>query len=449
MAEVALSFGTLSLLLLVGKILRTQLRVLQSLYLPASVIGGVLGLCILGPFGAHVPSGFTLGWSSLPGVLINIVFAVLFLGAKLPSVRTAWNIAGPQLAYGQIVALGQYVVGIALVLLLLGPIFGVPALFGVIVPVGFEGGHGTAAGLAESFRSLNWPEGRDLGLASATVGMISAIIVGIGLLNWAARRGHVTNVRSLDDVSHEERGGILPVGRRPIFGYATTDPASIDTLAFHVALVGLAILIGAVLKQGLVLGAGAFGPAGAGVFRSFPLFPLCMIGGLFLQSGLQRLGRADVVDSGHMHRIGGFALDFLVVAAISTIRLETIGRDLAPFLLLCLGGILWNVFCVVWLARRLLPTHWFERAIAEMGQSMGVTATGLLLLRAADPEGKTDAPTAFGYKQMLHEPFMGGGLFTSTAVLMVATQGGWFVLLLSAGLMAAWLVVWAILWRKR
>jgi Na+/glutamate symporter len=30
----------------------------------------------------------------------------------------------------------------------------------------------------------------------------------------------------------------------------------------------------------------------------------------------------------------------------------------------------------------------FERAIAEMGQSMGVTATGLLLLRAADPEQK-------------------------------------------------------------
>ena len=39
-------------------------------------------------------------------------------------------------------------------------------------------------------------------------------------------------------------------------------------------------------------------------------------------------------------------------------------------------------------ARRLLPDDWFERAIAEMGQSMGVTATGLLLLRVVDPEGR-------------------------------------------------------------
>ena len=49
--------------------------------------------------------------------------------------------------------------------------------------------------------------------------------------------------------------------------------------------------------------------------------------------------------------------------------------------------------------------HWrrdeFERSIAEMGQSMGVTATGLLLLRVVDPEGDTDATSAFGYKQLM------------------------------------------------
>jgi len=73
---------------------------------------------------------------------------------------------------------------------------------------------------------------------------------------------------------------------------------------------------------------------------------------------------------------------------------------------------------------------------------MGVTATGLLLLRVADPENKSPALSAFGYKQLLHEPFMGGGLWTSAAVLLVWKRGGWFVWIVSLIAIAAWLVVW-------
>jgi hypothetical protein len=34
----------------------------------------------------------------------------------------------------------------------------------------------------------------------------------------------------------------------------------------------------------------------------------------------------------------------------------------------------------------------------------------LLLLQAVDPENETRAPLVFWYKQLLHEPIMGGGL---------------------------------------
>ena len=101
----------------------------------------------------------------------------------------------------------------------------------------------------------------------------------------------------------------------------------------------------------------------------------------------------------------------------------------------------------MWLAKRMLPNAWFERAMAEMGQSMGVTATGLLLLRVVDPEQETDAPAAFGYKQLLHEPFMGGGLWTSAAVLLVWQKGGLFVFLVSVSAIILWLTVWWIFLR--
>ena len=97
-------------------------------------------------------------------------------------------------------------------------------------------------------------------------------------------------------------------------------------------------------------------------------------------------------------------------------------------------SLLFSAGVCVLLGSWLLKTPWkaFERAIADFGQSLGVTATGLLLLRTVDPENKTEATAAFGYKQLLHEPFMGGGIVTALALTLVFTIGwvpgrsGWF-----------------------
>ena len=77
-------------------------------------------------------------------------------------------------------------------------------------------------------------------------------------------------------------------------------------------------------------------------------------------------------------------------------------------------------------------------ALAEMGQSMGVTATGLLLLRVVDPNCKTKAASAFASKQLLHEPFMGGGLWTGMAIPMLVIYGGWHVLIITSIAIAIW-----------
>ena len=138
-----------------------------------------------------------------------------------------------------------------------------------------------------------------------------------------------------------------------------------------------------------------------------------------------------------------------MVSAIATIRLEVVKDGWQPLLILIGAGIVWNVFCVLVLARRLLPDAWFERSIAEMGQSMGVTATGLLLLRVVDPNYETPAAEAFASKQLLHEPFMGGGLWTSMAVPLLVIWGGIHgglpVLGIACGAVAVWLVVLAVM----
>ena len=442
-----ISFCGLCLLLVVGKFLRVKIKLLQKLYLPSSVIAGVLGLILLTTCKEYIPSEWVAGWSKLPGFLINIVFAGLFLGVQIPGIKKIWGIAGPQLCYGQIVAWGQYLVGIGLVLVVLGPLLGVPDQFGVIIPVGFEGGHGTAGGLAQVFTDLGWSEGSDLGLASATVGMVCGIVIGMWLINWAVRKGYVSNIRSFNEQSADERSGIYPAEKQPAAGRQTVASDSIDSLALHIAVIGIAILIGYSIKIGF-RELNYYMPTSIQelqVLNSFPLFPLCMISGLFLQLILNRIKVGHIVNHGQMSRIAGTALDFLVVAAIASIRIEVISSYWIPFVSLVLMGIVWNVFCVLWLAQRLLPQgSWFEQSIAEMGQSMGVTATGLLLLRTVDPDDKTIAPAAFGYKQLLHEPFMGGGLWTSLAIPLVITTGGSTVLIISITAIIFWLVFWKL-----
>ncbi len=458
-----LSFSCLCVLLGLGYWVRRKVKLLQRLFLPASVVAGLIGLVLFQTL--EIPAAVSKGWNQLPGQLINIVFACLFLGTALPPVSKVWKSAGRQLAYGQIVAWGQYAVGCLFVLLLLGPLFGLPDIFAGIMPVGFEGGHGTAGGMGPVFDQLGYPEMKDYALACATGGIMGAIIVGMGLVNWAVRKGYVEKRRSNSEQGRANREeasdedvastidqafaeGIIPKGHRPSAGKLTVSSDVIGTLSLHLAFIGAAILLGWLMKEGLLLLAAKLPSSGADIFRSFPLFPLCMLGGVIVQMLADRFDQHNHMDADTMLRIQNCALDFLVVAAIATIRLDIVAQHWLPLVILIAAGILWNVFCLTIVARRAFPDAWFERGIAEMGQSMGVTATGLLLLRVVDPNYETEAAEAFAAKQLLHEPLMGGGLWTGTAIPLLALWGGWPILGIALTVMAIWTLVLLVMNRK-
>lgn len=433
-----LSFGCLCLLLGLGYWLRRRIVILQKLYLPASVIAGLLGLLVFQTL--DVPEAVSYGWNKLPGQLINIVFACLFLGTALPPVSRVWKSSSRQLAYGQIVAWGQYAVGCFFVLLVFKPFFELPDIFAGIMPVGFEGGHGTAGGMAPTFDDLGFPEMKDYALAAATGGIMGAIIVGMGLVNWAVRKGYVEK-KSNPGTHADDYSGLIPMEHRPEAGKMSVSSDVIGSLTLHLVFVGAAILLGWLMKEGMILATQKLPETGREIFESFPLFPLCMLGGVIVQLLADKFDPHEHMDEGLMLRIQNCALDFLVVAAIATIRIDVVAQQWVPIVLLILAGILWNVLMLTVFARRAFKDAWFERGIAEMGQSMGVTATGLLLLRVVDPNYETEAAEAFASKQLLHEPFMGGGLWTGAAIPLLALWGGWPIFGIAAGAIAVWIIV--------
>ena len=428
-------FTSLCLLLTVGKVLRVQVPLLQRLYLPSSVIGGVVGLILFSSCGSLFPAELKETMSKCPGFLINVIFATIFLGAAVPKVADVVRFALPQLTLGQIIAWGQYVVGLGLAGFFLTRVFDVPAAFGNLLEIGFEGGHGTVGGMTDSFLAFGWEDGIALGFTVATVGMIVGIVFGMALIQYAHARGIVKQVRAFKDRSLTERRGVHRRDHRPSAGVQTVLCDSIDSLAWHLAVVGLAVLIGYGIHRCIPM-------------SGFPLFPLCMVGGVIL-SLFAKVARIDLlVDRVQMERISGAALDFLVVSAVATIRLDVVAAHWQPLVILCVAGAVWSVACVLFVAPRIFRTAWFERAIAEFGQATGVTATGLMLLRTVDPENRTPAAMSFGYKQLLHEPFMGGGLWTALAFTLVYRIGWLNVFLISLAMLVFWSIVAAVLARR-
>ena len=408
--------------------MRAKVKLFQKIFLPASIIGGFLGLTF-GPFILDlIPSAVMGTWQQMPGILINLVFATLFLGVLIPGVRTLWSQGGSQLCYGMIVGSGQYFVALLVTVLLLTPLFNVPHAFGTILEIGFAGGHGTAAGMEEVFNQIGFPAGSALAYMSATVGIIVAVVGGIIYINIAIRKGYCKGIDASKGIPEYKKSGLIrdDADRHPI-STATVATESIEPLAFHFAIVAVAVLIG----WGMLYFVRQIHP----VLQGFPLFPLAMIGGMIVQIISKPLKVDKYYDKKTFDRILGISLDFLVVAAISSLKLDLFLANLWPFLILMVIGIAWIYFCLVYVAPRMLPINWFERGITEYGMQTGVTAIGLLLLRLVDPEYKTDTAQAFGFKQMLYEPFFGGGFITATAPFIVIGMGIWYSILFAALIM--------------
>ena len=440
------AFVSLFLLLFLGKMTRMYTP-LQRLYLPSSVIAGVYGLVVVqilsnisADTNAFLRRHIIPGWSNQPGFLITVAFAAMYLGVEIPPVRKVLKTSGAALSYGVVAAMVQWIVALVIAGAICTPLFGSNPMIGLIVPLGFAGGAGTAVGLGPAMKQSGFPEGGDLALASSCVGLLVSVILGMALVNYAARRGWAKESRMKTATNKISLQGINAVDKRPVAGFQTVSADSIDVLAWHLTILSLAMGIGWTFQTLIVLCSGP----------NLPLFVLSMIGGIIIQRFLQVFNtKTKLVDATLMSRISGTAIDVLVVTAMSTLEIGAVAENIWPFLILMVTGVLAQLFCVFYVSPWMSPSHFFEHGIAVFGQQTRVVAVALILLRAVDPEGKTPVPQQFSYKQLIHSLLFGGGLFTSLAVPVIAAIGVWWFSLLCSCLLGALLAVNGLYCRKK
>ncbi len=439
-----------SLLILLGTVLRYLLPPLQKMHMPAAVIGGIVGV-VIGPqvFGYEIAGFFGLQdewkamykiWKELPAYLISVVFAALMMGKKLPSFKKVMDKSSQHLVVGYSIAWGHYIVGILITLFCLIPFLDANPLSSALIAIGFQGGYGTAAGLGGTYAKLGFPEGYDLALGMATAGKVSAILVGLVLINIAvgfSKMNSPTRTKKehlREDIKEHE-------GKKAVRKQRLEMHFSADTLILHTALLCFAIAIGWGLRELFFFIESFFMAREDGVMQYIPLFPMALIGGVILQGCIQLINKSHMVNHHHIHSISHSFLDLLIVVAIATLSMKTISENWLLLVILIGSGVGWNLLAFFVIAPRLYTSAPWIRGLGDFAHSTGAATTALLLMKIIDPNDETGARTGFTMKQPFYEPIVGGGLITALALPMIFTAGLYVTLIIALVLFVITLLI--------
>ena len=420
-----------ALLVLIGAItvgyLFVQLPGIRRAFLPSSVAAGlillILGPEVLGKFPTEtsIASALYKAWGPLPGLLINVIFGALFLGRPIRSLRHIWKSAAPQAAFGQMIAWGYYAVGGLVVLLILMPFFGANPLAAALLEISFEGGHGTAAGMIPVFQEFNYHTGQEMSVALATTSLFATLTAGFMLISYGRRKKYISGPTPYSEI----KGMIYHkrvIRQLDKAGVALRVELGLVNGAGHLILLAASVgLGGAVHWSILQIELLTWGSDGLKIFGYMPAFTFCMFGGMLAQIIWTKSGLK--VSRPLVELLSGAALAILVASAIATMKLDFISTDGLTFLILAATGVSWVLFSFLVMARRMFRRDWFTNGIVSIGQSMGTTATGLLFAQIIDPKQRTGVVESFGYKQLMFEPLMGGGIVTALSMPLIVLLG--------------------------
>lgn len=429
--------GVILGLLLIGKLIRAKVKLVQRLFIPPSLIAGILGL-IFGPNGLQwLPLSNNVGTYS--AILIAIVFAALPMASPKFKIKDVAKKVGPMWAYSQFGMLFQWAVMGILGIVFFKVIW--PELndaFGIMLAVGFYGGHGTAAAMGDTFAGLGWDDALSLGMTTATMGVVLAVIGGLIFIKIATKKRQTSYITDFAELPDELRSGLIPPQKREPSGMATTSSISIEPLTFHLGLVVLAAFLGWMFSKAVKM----ISPT-----LDIPVFLSAYLAGLILKLIFDKTKVGEYVDPKNISSISGTSTDLLVACGVAAINLGVVVKYLVPLIVLLVVGVAVTAFMVFYFAKKMYTTDWFEKAIFAWGWWTGTMAMGIALLRIVDPKNESHSLDNYALAFLPCAPveiililsvpiaFAGGWglwlcigyLVLSLLILLLAKKLGWWI----------------------
>jgi len=404
-------FLTIFFLLIFGRRLKLAVQ-LERFGLPIAVISGLAGISI-GPFGfIHLLPKETISlWSNFPTPLLSLVFATLMMGRPIPNINGLVKPIVNQFLLALSLGFGQFFIGGLVVKYFLSPSMDTNPLMGCLIEVGFEGGHGAAAIIGESFTKLGFPDGLDLGLAMATMGLLSSSILG-SVFIFIGRTLGLSDTEKI----FEKKNNLNSKTKYQVF-------EDLRILIINLGFAGLAISFGVFLLGFLRYISSSFGDFSREIIFSLPVFPLILIGSLLIRYILEKTKKTEFISNILQREIGILSTDLLIFTAMASLDIAVVFDNWLIILLFTFFGLIFNLICIAYFAYFIFDDYWFEKSLIEFGNSTGVVASGLLLLRLADPKNISKTLPIFTSKQLFAQLILSGGFFTVLAPLMISRIG--------------------------
>lgn len=408
--DLLMDVGMISILLVVGTFMRRHFKWFRDLLIPAPITAGLLGL-LLGPEVLGImPFSDALGdYSTL---LIAVVFAAMpysmsFASRDISKAKNMWS-------YSSGMFLGQWGLFVLIGVLIFVPVFGTADWFGMILPVGFVGGFGTAAAIGGALDSIGIEEAASLGFTSATVGTLAAIVGGIIFSNWGIKTGRTSTLP--EKLPWELRSGeIRKKSMQPSIGNATTNPSSIEPLALHGGFIAVTVTIAYIIQQFV-----------QDQFESIsiPLFALAFLVGIGGRIFLTVIKRPEYLDQTTVKSISGASTDFLIAFGVASIVPAAVASYWVPLLILFVLGVVYCTVFFFFVSPVFFGEKWLERGIFSWGWATAAVATGIALLKIVDPELKSGALDEYGIAYVGYAPIeIAVNIFAPIAVIAGFTLG--------------------------
>ena len=406
-----LGFLIISFFLIFGRRIKLAVQ-LERFGLPIAVISGIAGISI-GPFGLiHVLSKETTNvWSNFPTPLLSLVFATLMMGRPIPNINGLVRPIVNQFLLALSLGFGQFFVGGLVVEYLLSPSMDTNPLMGCLIEVGFEGGHGAATIIGESFTRLGFDDGLELGLAMATVGLLSSSLLG-SIFIFLGRTLRLSDTEEIVELKENLNSN----KKIEIF-------SDLRILIINLGFAGLAISFGVLLLKFLRYISTFFGEFSREIIFSLPVFPLILIGSLLIRYILEKTENTEYISNILQREIGILSTDLLIFTAMASLDIAVVFDHWLIILVFTIFGLCWNLICIAYFAFFIFDDYWFEKSLIEFGNSTGVVASGLLLLRLADPKNISKTLPIFTSKQLFAQLLLSGGFFTVIAPIMISKIG--------------------------
>lgn len=419
--SIIIDFGIVSVLLLIGKLMRAKVGFIQRWFLPPSLIAGFIAL-LCGPevFGIIPLDPGQCGTYS--AILIALVFSCIPLTSQKRE-KQGRSSVGRMWAYSNAGMLFQWALGGALGIWVFSFFWPGTESIGIAMPAGFCGGHGTAAAMGDAFAAFGVDDIQSLAMTCATAGIIAAVVIGLAMIKWGTNHQKTVFLKKYSDLPDELRTGIMPKDKRDSIGEASFSAISLDSMTFNLGVI-FAVAAGGYGISKLIA---HFWP-----LISVPSFISAFLVGLLVRLIFDKTGASEHICPKTVGHLSGAFTDFLVAFGVASIRLTVLWKLILPLTIMIVIGLVFTFLYVIIIGKMISKDYWYERSVFTWGWFTGTLSMSIALLRIIDPDMKTGTLDDYAYAYIYVAP-VEMALICLAPVAFVTGFGGLYIILCLAG----------------